>query len=463
MPDKKPNILLIMTDQLHADCLGYTGRRGIKTPNIDKLASEGVNFRQAYTAHGTCIPSRVSYMTGMYPHLHGVYGNDKGPISDGLLSLGVFLQRYGYKTAIIGKKHLPKWNKHGFQYERLCYHADAPLRQLDYYNYLKKHNLHQWYDYLGDVKKFCMGTEEVPVEHCLENWTADESIKYLNEAGGEPFFLFTSFERPHDPLSIPKNWNHVYNPDEIILPENLEYTESSFYFDRNVELLWNIKTYGEKTLREALAKYYTIITLIDHNIGRILDSLEKRNLKDNTIVIFCSDHGDFAGEYGRMAKGYPYDALHHIPFVWNWPGVFKKGKMENGFAQNTDFFPTICDLLNLPAPVTLQGRSLVPYLKTDKGCDRDAVFYESVCVKTVRTKTHKLNYSFTSEGEKGELFDLSKDPHEYKNVFAEDSYRDVRENLIRRLMDWWIETQQPVNFLPKDEKFPPARWFRGYR
>jgi len=463
MEMKRPNILLIMTDQHHADCAGYTGLRGIKTPHIDNLVSAGVNFSQAYTVHGTCIPSRVSYLTGLYPHSHGVYGDDTDPIPDNLLSLATFLQRYGYTTALIGKKHLPRWNTHGFQYQKLCYHADAPLRQLDYYNYLKRYGLHQWYDELGDVKKFCLGPEEVPVEHSLENWTAEETIKYLEKYSSQPFFLFTSFERPHFPLTVPAGCSFVYNPEEIKLPENLRYTESSFFYDRNVELLFTIKTYGEKIFRQALAKYYTLITLIDYNIGRILQYLERNSLRDNTIVIFCSDHGDFAGEYGRMGKGYPYDALHRIFFIWSWPGVFKKGKEEKGFAQNIDLFPTICDLLNLPEPVHLQGKSLLPYLTTEKSCERKFVFFESVCVKTVRTRTHKLNYGFTSEGEKGELFDLTKDPHEYHNVFQENTYREVREFLLRSLMDWWIETQQPVNFPGSSEKFPDTRWFKYYK
>ncbi|HOJ40929.1 MAG TPA: sulfatase-like hydrolase/transferase, partial [bacterium] len=350
----------------------------------------------------------------------------------------------------------PRWNQHGFQYERLCYHADAPLRQLHYYNYLQRLNLHQWYDYLGNVEKFCLGEEAVPVEHSLENWTADESIKYLSQAA-RPFFLMVSFERPHPPLTVPKDTPYVYHPDEIILPENLKYTESSFFFDRNVELLWTIRQYGEKTLRLALAKYYTLITLIDDNIGRILQHLTRQGMRENTLIIFCGDHGDFAGEYGRMAKGYPYDALHRIPFVWNWPARFVRGKVEEGFAQNVDVFPTLCELLGLPVPETVQGKSLLAALTTEQTTERRAVFFESVCVKSVRTRTHKLNYGFTREGEKGELFDLTEDPHEYRNVFSRKEYRDVREELL----DWWIETQQPVNFSKQDEKFPASRWFQG--
>lgn len=455
----RPNILVLMTDQHHADCLGYTGKRAVRTPNIDKLAGTGVRFDRAYTVHGTCVPSRVSYLTGMYPHSHGVFGNDNDPIPDNLLSLGTFLRRYGYRTAITGKKHLPQWTAHGFQYQRLCYEADAPVRRLHYYNYLKELGLHQWYDELGDVERFCLGPEEVPEEHSLEHWTADETIRYLRQpSDGAPFFMLASFERPHPPLTLPKHCRFQYDPDDVVLPENIEDADSAFFFDRNVELLWRASRQGEKALRTAMAKYYTLITLIDDHIGRILDALEEQGLRENTVILFCSDHGDFAGEYGRMAKGFPYEAIHRIPFVWNWPTAFRQGKVETGFARNIDFFPTVCDLLGLDPPPAVQGTSLLPQLTTDAPSTVDAVFFESVCVKSVRTTTHKLNYALTGNGEQAELFDMVRDPHEYNNVFNEPAYGDVREALLRRLLQWTIETQQPVNFGRKNEDYPRTRW-----
>jgi arylsulfatase A-like enzyme len=282
----RPNVLFIMTDQHNARCFGYRGHPDVKTPNINRLADEGVRFDEAFVQNGVCVPSRVSYLTGLYPHNHGVFGNDLDPISDDLRSLPSHLQLFGYDTALIGKKHLPGWHTHGFQYEKLCYHADAPLRQMDYYNYLKQHGLHAYYDDLGDVEKFCMKDDTLPVEHSLEKWTADETIEYLNNRDeGDPFFLMTSFERPHPPLTFPEGCPFEYDPGELTLPDNTEEVESAFFFNRNVELKWCSSHHGESTLRRALANYYSLISLVDYNIGRIIDCLEENGLRENTIIV----------------------------------------------------------------------------------------------------------------------------------------------------------------------------------
>ncbi len=354
---------------------------------------------------------------------------------------------------------MPNWPTHGFDYERLCYTADAATRQLHYYNYLKRHGLHAWYDHLGDVEKYCLGEERVPVEHSLENWTANETIAYLEQKDERPFFVQMSFERPHPPLTVPAGCPFVYDPDTLTLPENQQEVESSFYFNRNVELKWCVSVHGESVLRQALAKYYALISLIDHNVGRVMAALDRLGLRENTIVVFCADHGDFAGEYGRMAKGFPYDALHRVPFVWNWPGRFQAGKAPRGFARTVDFAPTICGLAGAPTPRQTQGASLEPALFSGQGTGVEEVFFESVAVKTVRTRTHKLNYAFDRDGEKAELYDLTADPHEYRNVWGDPRYGAVRDEMMRRLLNWWIETQQPVNYSPSDERFRQTPWF----
>jgi arylsulfatase A-like enzyme len=460
-PMTQPNILMIMDDQHHAACLGYRGHPDVKTPNLDKLAESGVRFDETFTCHGTCVPSRVSYMTGQYPHVHGIFSGEPNPIPERLLSLPAYLKPFGYRTALVGKKHMPHWPTHGFDYERVCYTADASTRGNHYYNYLKKHNLHEWYDDTGDIERFCLGEEKIPTEHSLENWTADETIAYLEQNDDRPFFLQTSFERPHAPTTEPPDTPFRYDPAAITLPENMEDTDSIFYYNRNVELKWRATVHGEEGLRKGLAAYYGLITLIDHNIGRILDALDAKGLRENTIIVFCADHGDFAGEYGRMAKGFPYDALHRIPYIWSWADKFKQGKIATDFASNVDFAPTICELLGLPIPKSLQGASLVNAMTTDADTGQDAAFYETICVKTIRTKTHKLSYGYTCDGEIAELRDLEKDPHEYQNFYDDPAYAAVREQLERRLLDWWIKSQQHPNMSFNDERLPETRWNAG--
>ncbi len=461
------NVLMLMVDQHHAGCFGYKGHPDVKTPNIDKLASEGVAFDNAFCQNGICVPSRVSYMTGQYCHTHRVYGNDWDNISERLLSLPHFLQFYGFQTAMIGKKHMPNWPSHGFQYERLCYTADGPTRGIHYLNYLRQHDLFDLYDDLGDVEKFCMTDgKTVPVEHSLENWTADEAIKYLQDErdSEKPFFMQVSFERPHPPLTVPEGCPFEYDPASLTLPENQEEVDmnKTFYFNRNVELKWCTSFHGEAELRRGLANYYSLISLIDWNIGRIMDTLKQNNLTEDTLVIFCADHGDFAGEYSKMAKGWCYDAIHRIPYIWKLPGKIQSSKRLDSLVETVDMFPTICDMLEIPLPKTVQGKSLLPALTKGIEVGKDAVFWEFIGVKTVRTKKWKLNYGWDGEKETGELFNLSADPHEYENKFNDPGCSEIREKLLRKIINWQVETEQPVNFSPTNEKLPSTPWFDGH-
>lgn len=452
-----------MTDQQHAGCVGYRGHPDVRTPNLDALAASGVHFDECFAQAGICVPSRTSYLTGQYAHTHGVYGNDMQGYPEGLLSLPAYLQTFGYETAIVGKKHLPGWRTHGFQHQRLCYTADAPTRDLHYYQYLKKHGLHHLFDDLGDVERFCLTEgQTVHVEHSLEAWTGRETIDYLRSRdGSKPFFLMSSFERPHPPMTMPAGCPHHYDPDAITLPPNQEeiIDQSPFRFHRNVELKWTTSVHGEAALREGLCAYYALISLIDDEIGRILDCLDENGLREDTIVIFCSDHGDFAGEYAKMAKGWNYDAILRVPFVWNWPGRFPAGAGKTGLVETIDLFPTLCDLLQVATPVSVQGQSLVPCLTSGADSTREAVFYEYLNLKSVRTKTHRLSYGFDGDRGRGELVDYTRGTHEYENLFDDPAAAGVREALQRRLLDWWIASQQPTNFFTAELDLPPTRWF----
>jgi len=464
---KRPNILMIMNDQHHAGCFGYAGHPDVKTPVLDQLATEGTRFHDTFCQNGVCMPSRVSYMTGQYCHTHGVYGNDRDSIPQDLLSLPRFLQFYNYQTALVGKKHMQNWRSHGLQYERVCYHADAPLRELHYYNYLKKHNLHHLYDDLGDVEKFCLSDlPMIPLEHSMEVWTADESIKYLKEERDEdkPFFMQVSFERPHPPLTVPAGCPFKYNPEQLTLPPNQ--TElplnSTFWYNRNVELKWCTSVHGEAVLRQGLAAYYSLISLIDQQIGRVLNTIDQLGLRDDTIVVFCADHGDFAGEYARMAKGWFYNCIYRVPFIWRYPNVIKENVAHSGLVETIDMFPTLCNLINVPAPKTVQGLDITSALTDGKETGHDAVFYEYLAVKVVRTKKYKLGYGFQGGKEVGELFDLEADPHEYDNRYDDPKLAAVRDRLLRQLMNWMIQTEQPAHFSEENEPLPPSRWLHSH-
>ena len=180
---------------------------------------------------------------------------------------------------------------------------------------------------------------------------------------------------------------------------------------------WCSSAHGEQGLRKGLAAYYSLISLIDQQIGRVLETIDKLGLREDTIVVFCTDHGDFAGEYAKMAKGWCYGCIHPVPFIWRYPGVVKENVTHDGLAETVDMFPTLCHLLDIPTPKTVQGLDLTAALTEGQATGHDAVFYEFIAVKTVRTKDYKLSYGFQDGKEVGELFDLKEDPHEYKNRY----------------------------------------------
>ena len=221
-PQPPPNVLLIMDDQHHAGCLGYRGHPDVKTPYIDALAAGGVRFDNCFCQNGVCVPSRVSYMTGMYCHAHGVYCNETHAVPSHLRSLPERMQHHGYQTALVGKKHLPQWEHHGFQYERFCCDSDGPPESLHYYKYLETHNLQERYGELGDTERFCLSNErQLDAEHSFEGWTGMEAVRYLEScAPGDPFFLMVGFERPHPPLTVPEGCPVTYDPGRIVLPPN---------------------------------------------------------------------------------------------------------------------------------------------------------------------------------------------------------------------------------------------------
>ncbi len=463
--NKKPNILFIMDDQHNARCLSCEGHPDVKTPNLDRLAEGGVRFTRAFAQSAICTPSRVSFFTGQYLSTHGVFGNS-GWLPPETLSLAYYLkERAGYQTGAVGKLHLPRWETDGLDYKRVCDSADVnPGEKTDYQLYLEKHGLGRYYRDFKNHEHFMAYISPIPEKHCLERWTADRAIEFIENRDPEkPFFLWLSFERPHSPHSPPPEKIGLYNPEKIKLPEKRsDYFYGKVYRSRpGVENIWHIDHSGEETFRKALSYYYTLITLIDENIGRVIEKLEKEDLLDETIIIFTSDHGDFAGEHGAIGKNMPtYDCLYRIPFIWFWKGRFLAGKVDNRLVESVDLFPTLCELIGIPIPPQVQGESLAGALTTPAGGPfREAVFFETPFVKTVRTERYKLSFYF-KERMDGELYDLIKDPEERNNLFHNPEMAKVREDLLQRLLSWQIKIQQPRVIMLGWEDYPDWRWIR---
>jgi arylsulfatase A-like enzyme len=464
---KKPNILLIMTDQFRFDCMGCHGHPLVKTPALDGLARQGVDFQNAFAQSALCMPSRVSFFTGQYIHTHGIQSNGSKADMSRLTMLPNILQDQGYQTAMIGKGHAGPTRLIGFETARLC-GGTHPGEANDYMRYLRENGYPPALNDDRSSRAYDAYTGDVPARHSLEAWTGDETLAFLaGRDTSRPFFLWTSFERPHPPAVVPPDNPFPYDPAAVTLPPR----DESWYAGPDTkragcENMWNTFHTGDDALRQALANYYSLISLIDQQVGRILDALEKHGERENTIVVFTADHGDFGGEYGQFGKNVStYDVLYRIPLLVAWPGHSGADRIYEP-VESIDLMPTLLELAGLPVPKTVQGASFAAAVEGSgrrggRAWDgKEAVFFETPFVKTVRTKTHKLSYCWKGTRNWGQLYDLAADPRETRNLYGDPAFAWVQHDLERRLLNWFIETQQPqVHGAGGAETAPPWRWY----
>lgn len=349
--DPRPNILFIMTDQHRFDCLGCHGHPVVKTPNIDGLAARGVDFQSCYAQSALCMPSRLSFFTGQYLHTHGIQSNSRDPDTSRLTLLPALLRDQGYQTGMVGKGHAGNNRKIGFEQVRLCGGAHTG-EETAYPAYLRSHGFEgRWTDDRA-VKAYDAYTGSIPYQHSLEAWTGDEALAFLAARDrAKPFFLWTSFERPHPPAVVPSDNPFPYDPATIPLPTHDERWYTGPHTKRpGCENMWNVFHTGEPALRQALANYYSLISMIDDQVGRIVRALEEAGDLERTIIVFTADHGEFGGEFGQFGKNVStFDVLYHIPMIVSWKGVSGPERLYE-LTESIDLMPTLLDLAGLATP-----------------------------------------------------------------------------------------------------------------
>jgi uncharacterized sulfatase len=453
---RKPNVLYIMADQFHAECLGIAGSQA-RTPNLDLIAGEGVRFSRAYCNNPVCGPSRAAFITGQYPHTNGILGNNIHDLSDrNEHTLGAVFRREGYQTGLVGKSHMVgEWDREAFEYVRYSDLTDCDrLDPMDnhYFRYLHEQGLADLYE-LGNLPAKHPGhsmrafDSPIPEAHSLERWTGDMALEFLRRRDPErPFLLHLSFQRPHPPLTVPYDRGLLYDPASIKLPPGAE--EAIAQQDKlrpagmrevadRVHGFPYMPEHADD-LRRQLAYYYSLITIIDEQIGRVAEMLKEEGAYDNTVIVFVADHGDFAGHRGLMLKNLGiYEPIHRIPFILKAPGV-TGGVVSEAMIESVDLFPTLCELSGVPIPQPVEGSSVVPIVRDGKPgkeqvvCEWDFVNYDNR-VLAVRTANHRLVYYGREYG--GELFDCQADPDELTNVYDHPAYADIRFELLQRLTD----------------------------
>ena len=466
--DRSPNVLVVVSDQLHHGALGCAGNEVIQTPNIDRLASEGVRFENALCPTPFCSPTRASLMTGLFPHQHGVVKNlgrnDRG-LNPDLPTTEQALLDAGYATRQFGKWHLgvktlvpayannPERNYR--QYfrpiaEGMPTPPEGPTsrvgRPIFAVDAVKSANAN--YDGDGPSNTW-IGRTDVPTEQTEEAWIADQAIHALEETGGKPFFLTVSFPAPHALWVINEPYYSLHQRQRIPLPAN---RGSVHEVDRSTPAWRFGQLLGADGMREYLGVYYGMVSMMDANLGRILDRLEQKGEADNTLVVFTADHGDMQGGHGMYDKtSYSmYEETTRVPLLLRYPGRVPAGRTVRTHAGTCDISATILDYLGLRSPDRPGGRSLRPFIEGKEDLDRpmfaerDRSAWGSKGPPHFQRliRTHEWKYVYHSRGD-SQLFNLASDPGETRNLVREPSARSARMHLHADLVRWMKDTNDP--------------------
>lgn len=477
MTSKKPNILFILSDQHNAKVLGCKGHLDVKTPNLDRMAAEGVRFENAITQNPICTPSRVSWLSGQYCHNHGYYGLS-GPQPKGLPTVLGHFRRAGYRTAAIGKIHCPE---HWVEDDSDIFHETCACsiggRSMEYADYLEQRGLTDLEDHVAMTEFGDRGSQtvegrpsRVSYEDGQEGWSVQKTIEFMGQCTRDeiPFFAHVSLPKPHECYTPAKEFWDMYDESKLTLPSNSEYdmknkaphlraTAKSWRTRR--WQLFEPKTFEAGRLRK-LHGYLGNVSHVDHAVGQLLDWLNGTELANDTIVIYSSDHGDYACEHGIMEKapGICSDAITRIPMIWRWPGHFAPGYVAQNLVEAVDMVNTLCSLTGRNAMETADGKDISHLLHGKSGEVHRVGVTEFAWSKSVRKGKYRLVYypreMFPDEYPSGfgELYDLDADPWEMKNLFFDSRYEDIVREIMNDLTEWLITTTRPATILPATTK-----------
>jgi arylsulfatase len=459
----RPNILWICTDQQRYDTIACHGNKYIRTPNIDRLASEGTAFTHAFCQAPVCTPSRSSFLTGRYPSTTRAHDNGQCIPPDEVL-VTKMLADAGYDCGLSGKLHISacsgrveKRIADGYR-EFHWSHDPSPQwgNNSEYTKWLASKG-YKWSD-LYHPKGYAFAG--IPAELHQTTWCTDKAIDFIKEDRKGPWLMSVNIYAPHTPFDPPKEYLDRYDPDKLPDPA---YTDGElddkpafqrFDHDGSNGGRPPFSKMTPRERREIKAAYYAMIEHVDDNVGRILKMLDDTGQRKNTIIIFMSDHGELLGDHGIFLKGpYTYDCSVRVPLIISWPGHFKSGVKSDALVELLDIAPTLLTAAGMPIPNRVQGRPLTDLLtgKTDK--HRDQVFCESYGLKVgtsqptwtvsmVRTRTHKIAVCHGTD--QGELYDLQADPGEHKNLYHSPAHAGLKAEMMKLCFDTSVATMDPV-------------------
>jgi len=475
-----PNILVIMTDQQKATASHLYGNSFCETPAMARLADEGVLFEHAFTPHPLCVPARVSFWTAQFPHSHGGRRNETW-MPAGARHAFQLWQEAGYHTGLIGKNHCFEQPQDLARFDTWCeishggLPADPTTRGMPWFRPLDgvraAHALRR--SMTPQNPRFAYATSDFPLEDYSTGLVAGQTVRFLEKHGHEPFALWVSFPDPHEPWVVPEQYAALFPPGKIELPPWREDEFDERAPERN-RILYQMLGIAEDAIEDVygmMSVYYGMVRFIDDGLGQILDALETLGLREKTIVVFCSDHGDFMGEHRMQCKGGVfYDCLTRVPLIVSWPGQIPSGQKDDSMVNLIDVVPTLLQLQGLTVPRSMHGQGLPTVTAASP---REATFSEygaggppfrmadleklprphgrKTLIQSLRwreaegrrkmVRTRRWKYVHDPLGDRDELYDLVNDPWELENVVDAPEHSAVLADLRLRLADWSIQTE----------------------
>jgi arylsulfatase A-like enzyme len=436
---RKPNILWITGEGVPVQAISCYGSRIIETPHIDRIAKEGMRFENAFVTNALCAPSRATLLTGTYTHINGMIGNPDNAAARGAeiphfdpaqVTFPKILRQNGYQTGMVGKWHLPaNPGDTGFDYFVFKQGAGGP-----------------YYDptgYLGNAQLGSNVIHEYRYDGYETDVMTDLAIKGMKQFK-QPFLMMMQFFNAHRPFDPPHRYEHLY--DKVRIPE-----PGTFWDDyqhraaparaarMRIEDMPDFRPPASLTGRQRkqwnyqqfMAHFLGTLRSQDENVGRLLEFLDSSGLADSTIVVYTCDHGFFLGEHGWFDKRLMYEQALRVPWMVRFPGLVKAGSVREEWTVNIDNAPTVLDMVGLPLPSVMQGRSLLPLLRGETVPDwRRSMYYHYYEFGPphwvaphygIRTEQFKLISYY--ELNEWEMFDLEKDPDEMENLFSETGFR----------------------------------------
>ena len=462
---KRPNILWICTDQQRWDTVAALGNSYVSTPNLDRLVREGVAFERAYCQSPICTPSRASFLTGMYPSSLRVNRNGNPTFPDFPPLITKTLADSGYDCGLIGKLHLTSAYRRieeraadGYSWWQ---YSHAPRDDWD-----NGHDYADWVKSKGaDLGELIRDAAGVPAELHQTAWCAEKMIEFITQKRTNPWLASVNIYDPHPPFNPPQAYREMFDPDDVKPPRFCESDlaqqakladiafqshgrrpdsldiKSPVLAQSAQPGLDEMETPGSRDASTLTAAYYAMLKLIDDQLARIIEALEATGQREDTVIVFTSDHGEMLGDHGLIQKGCRfYEGLVRVPLIWSWLGHFAADVRSDALVELRDIAPTLLELAGLPLPDYMNGQSLLPILTGRRSPEkhRDYVRCEYMdaldLAHAAATMYYDGRYKIVvyHSHDLGELYDLLDDPDEFNDLWDSAAHQGIKLDLLER-------------------------------